>query len=158
MSGDDRRAWTVNSDLAGGGLLVVIATLALVYARDATFNVWIFPRITATFLAVVGGGLVVKGWLSPDRLKVFDDRSGATTVLPFALGLIAYGVLFSRAGFLPTTIAAYAAATWVLRRRFTLRSAAISLVIGAAVTLILHQVFTRIFYVSLPRGTWWQGG
>ena len=158
MSGDDRRTWTVNSDLAGGCLLVAIATVALVYARDATFNVWIFPRITASFLAVVGGGLVVKGWLSPDRREVFHDRNGATAVLPFALGLIAYGVLFSRAGFLPTTIAAYAAATWVLRRRFTLRSAAISLVIGAAVTLVLHQIFTRVFYVPLPQGIWWQGG
>ena len=156
MSGDDRRTWTVNTDLAGGGLLVVIATVALVYARDATFNVWIFPRITAIFLAVAGTGLVIKGWLSPDRREVFDGH-GATTVLPFAVGLLAYGVLFSRTGFVPTTIVAYAAATWVLRRRFTFRSAVTSLVISAAITIILHQVFTQVFYVPLPQGTWWEG-
>jgi hypothetical protein len=157
VSGDTGRTWTVNSDLAGGGLLVVIAAVALVYARDATFNVWIFPRITAIVLAILGTGLLIKGWLSPDRRKVFDDQ-GATTVLPFAVGLIVYGVLFSRVGFVPTTIVTYAAATWVLRRRFTLRSAAISLVIGTVITLVLYQVFTRVFYVPLPEGTWWQGG
>jgi hypothetical protein len=159
MSGDDDRptTWTVNSDLAGGGLLVAIATVALVNARDATFNVWSFPRFTAIFLAILGTGLMIKGWLSPDRRRIFDGH-GATTVLPFAVGLIAYGVLFSRAGFVPTTIVAYAAATWVLRRRFTLRSAAISLVIGGAITLVLHQVFIHVFYVPLPDGTWWQSG
>ncbi len=31
-------------------------------------------------------------------------------------------------------------------------------VISAAITIILHQVFTRIFYVPLPQGSWWQGG
>jgi hypothetical protein len=157
MSGDDRRMLTVNADLVGGGMLVVIAAVALLSARDATFNVWIFPRVTAVFLAVMGTGLVIKGWIAPDRREVLDRRSAATTVLPFAVGLIVYGVLFSRAGFVPTTIALYAAATWVLRGRFTFRSAVISLVIGAAFTLILHQVFTRVFYVPLPSGTWWQG-
>lgn len=157
MSGDDRRTRTVNTDFVGGALLVAIATVALVYAREATFNVWIFPRITAIFLAVVGGGLVVKGWLSPDRREVFHGH-GATTVAAFAVGLLAYGVLFSRTGFVPTTIVAYAAATWVLQRRFTLRSAASSLVISAAITISLHQVFTRVFYVPLPQGSWWQGG
>ncbi len=157
MSGADRRTWAVNTDLTGGGLLVAIATVALVYARDATFNVWIFPRITAIFLAVVGVGLVIKGWLSPDRRELFA-RGGATTVLPFAIGLVVYGVLFSRTGFIMTTIVAYAAATWVLRRRFTIPSAATSLVIGAAITMLLHQLFSRVFYVPLPRGSWWPGG
>jgi len=158
MSGDGRRTWTVNSDLAGGGLLVAIATVALVYARDATFNVWVFPRVTAIVLAVLGTGLVVKGWHSPDRREVFTNRHGATMVVSFAVGLVSYGVLFARAGFVPTTIVAYAAATLALRRRRTLRSAAISLVVGTAITLVLYQVFTRVFYVPLPWGTWWQGG
>jgi len=157
VSGDDRRMLTVNTDLAGGGLLVAIAAIALLAAREATFNVWIFPRVTAVFLAVIGTGLLIKGFVKPDYREVLDRRHAAATVLPFAVGLIVYGVLFSRVGFLPTTIVLYAAATWVLRRQFTLRSAVVSLAIGAAFTLFLHQVFTRVFYVPLPRGTWWQG-
>ena len=51
--------------------------VALLSARDATFNVWIFPRVTAVFLAVMGTGLVIKGWIAPDRREVLDQRSAA---------------------------------------------------------------------------------
>ena len=157
MKGSDRRMLTLNTDLIGGGLLVAIAAVALLFARDATFNVWIFPRVTAACLAVVGTGLVIKAFVRPERREVLERRIALTSVLPFAAGLIAYGVLFSRAGFLPTTIVLYAAATWVLQRQFTLRSAALSLVVGAVFSLILYQVFTQVFYVPLPNGSWWQG-
>lgn len=155
MKGSDRRMLTLNTDLAGGGLLVAIAAVALLFARDATFNVWIFPRVTAACLAVVGTGLVIKAFVAPRRREVLERRIALTSVLPFAAGLIAYGVLFTRAGFLPTTIVLYAAATWVLRRQFTLRSAALSLIVGAAFSVILYQVFTQVFYVPLPSGSWW---
>ena len=155
MKGSDRRMLTLNTDLAGGGLLVAIAAVALLFARDATFNVWIFPRVTAACLAVVGTGLVIKAFVAPERREVLERRIALTSVLPFAAGLIAYGVLFTRAGFLPTTIVLYAAATWVLRRQFTLRSAALSLIVGAAFSVILYQVFTQVFYVPLPSGSWW---
>lgn len=157
MKGNDRRMLTLNTDLAGGGLLVAIAAVALLFARDATFNAWIFPRVAAACLAVIGTGLVIKAFVAPERREVLERRTALTTVLPFAAGLIAYGVLFSRAGFLPTTIVLYAAATWVLRRQFTLRSAVLSLLVGAVLSVILHQVFTHVFYVPLPSGSWWQG-
>ena len=151
----ERRMITVNTDLAAGGLLVSIAAVALLAARDGTFSVWIFPRVAATALAVIGVRLLLKSFTGPDRREIVDRRSALTSVLPFAVGLVAYGVLLPRAGFLPTTIVLYAAATWVLKREFTLRSAMSGLAIGTALTLFLHQVFTRLFYVPLPGGTWW---
>jgi hypothetical protein len=147
----------VNTDLVAGGFLVAIGVVALLAARGATFNVWIFPRVTASVLALIGSGLLVKGLTAPDRREVIDRHAAWTTVLPFAVGLILYGVLFSRAGFVPTTIVFYSAATWVLRRQFTFRSAAVSLLIGTAFTLCLYQLFTRAFYVPLPSGTFWVG-
>ena len=71
---DDRRMLTVNTDLAGGAMLVAIAVVALLAAREATFNVWVFPRVTAVFLAVVGTGLLVKGFITPDYREVLDLR------------------------------------------------------------------------------------
>ena len=149
------RMLIVNADLAGGGLLLGIALVALVLARGGTFQVWIYPRVVAGFLAIMGLGLLVKAFVRPQYVEVFDKRTAATTVLPFAVGIVVYGLLFSRAGFVPTTIVMYGAAMFVLRGRFTLRSAAFSLAVGAVFTLILHQVFTRTFFVPLPRGTWW---
>ena len=149
------RALTLNSDLVGGILLVAVAAVALAFARGATFHVWIYPRVTAVCLALIGAGLALKGLIAPERVEVMDPHDGAATVLPFAVGLIAYGVLLPQAGFVPTTIVLYAAATWVLRSQFTLRSALVSLGIGVAFTLVLHQVFTRVFYVPLPGGSWW---
>jgi hypothetical protein len=157
VKGNDRRMLTLNTDLVGGGLLVAIAAVALLSARDATFNVWIFPRVAATCLAAIGAGLVIKAFVTPERRAIIDRRMAVTTLLPFAGGLIAYGVLFTRAGFLPTTIVLYAAATWVLRQKFTFRSAALSLAIGTVFSVILHQVFTQVFYVPLPIGSWWGG-
>jgi hypothetical protein len=150
-----RRMLTVNADLAGGSLLLVIAAVGLIYARGATFNVWIFPRVAAVSVGIIGAGLLAKGLVAGERRAVLDAHTAVTTVLPFAAGIVAYALLFSRAGFVPTTIVLYAAATWVLRRQFTIRSAVISVVIGAAFTLILHGVFTRVFYVPLPEGSWW---
>ena len=157
MKRDDQRMLTLNVDLAGGVLLMAIAAVALLFARDGTFNVWIFPRVTAACLAIVGTGLMIKAFVRPERRGVLERQIALTSVLPFAAGLTAYGILFTRAGFLPTTIVLYAAATWVLQRQFTLRSAVVSLIVGATFSLILYQVFTQVFFVPLPSGSWWSG-
>jgi hypothetical protein len=149
------RILSVNADLVGGGLLLAVGVIALIYARGATFNVWIFPRVAAVSLVIIGAGLLVKGSVTPERRELLDAQTAVTTVLPFAAGIVAYALLFSRVGFVPTTTVLYAAATWVLRREFTVRSAIVSLAIGAAFTLVLHGVFTRVFYVPLPEGSWW---
>lgn len=146
----------LNADLWGGGVLLLVAAVGLLLARGDGGNAWVFPRAVSGVLAVLGVGLVVKGLVTRVRSDVVERRAALVTVLPFAVGLIAYYFLLPRLGFVVTTIAAYAAATVALRGRITPRSAALGLLLGTVLALGLYQVFREIFTVPLPFGEWWE--
>jgi hypothetical protein len=151
-----RAAPRVNSDLWGGLFLLAFGAGGVLLAGGSNPNVWGFPRVLSVLLLLFGAGLLVKGLVRPDRREIVTARTAAGTVAPFMLGLVAYWVLLDRLGFIATTILLYATATWVLRRRFTLPAALLSLAVAAALTLAVYQLFANWLFVPLPVGSWWE--
>jgi Tripartite tricarboxylate transporter TctB family len=145
----------VNTDLWGGLAMAGFGALGLALS-GANFRVWIFPRVACVLLLLFGGGLVIKGFRSPDRRDVIKRYNATHVVGPFIAGLIAYYYLFPRLGFIVSTIVCYSLATWVLWRRFTLRSALLSVAMATVLTLALFQIFRQIFNVPVPVGSWLQ--
>lgn len=158
-SGEERgptRTLTVNADLVGGIVMAVFGTIGLAAATGGTFNIWVFPRFNSVVVLLMSAGLIVKGIARSSRDEFLDRRAAVTMVLPFAAGFVAFFFLFTRLGFIATTILLYGAATYVLRRKRGFWTLVTSLALGAVLTMILYSVLKGVFYVPFPEGTWWE--
>lgn len=133
---------------------ILIAALAWTQARKFPFQDLqsglgpaFFPCLLLIALVVLGSGSVLYGFLSrvEDAEKKGEEAPGRFTALLIFAFLVAYGISFSRAGFLVSTFAFLAVVMIILKIKWWL-----TLVVAGLLTGILQVVFATFFKVPLP--------
>lgn len=145
----------VNSDLIGGitGLLLAIAFWL---ARENNWSFWsaVFPNVIIIIIAVLSAILLLKAWLAPAMLPLFQEGSRTKMVVTAVL-LIAWSFAFSRLGTLTSSFIGFVVLALYLSRG-TAKLGARELLVGSVIVVtelaIFYFLFTRVLHVPLPRG------
>lgn len=139
--------------LIGFAVMVALATRSFPEMPGQNYGPALFPRILAAGLAVCGVVLVRSGLRdrASQPLLALDDwaRSGrglSALALTIA-GLLFYIVASEQLGFIPTAFLMVATVMIRLRGRWIS-----SLLIAAAVVLVVHRIFYGLLLVPLPWG------
>ena len=148
-----RRAW--NTDLIGGGLgLLLAATFWL--ARESNWSFWsaVFPNVIIIIIAALGALLLLKGFVRPAVLPVFQDGS-RTRMVVAAVALLAWGFAFSWLGTLASSFLGFAGLALYLAAdsvRLDAKTLLLGALVIAAELAVFYFLFVRVLHVPLPRG------
>ena len=144
-----------NSDLWAGGIGLALS-VAFWFSIDEEIGRLsiMFPKAMIGIMALISILLLFKGFLKAERLDLFTVGSNRRV---FITGLLffAWGIAISYLGFFVSSVLAILAQVCFLalaRRRLTLSSVALWLVIAAGEVAFFYLVFTRLLQVPLPEG------
>lgn len=145
----------LNTDLIGGSLGLFLAG-SFWLARESNWSFWsaVFPNVIIVIIAALSLMLLLKGFLRPAMLPVFEDGNRTRMVVASVL-LLAWGFAFSWLGAVASSfiafavLAAYLAADTV---RFDARTLLLGAVVIAAEIAVFYFLFVRVLHVPLPRG------
>ena len=144
-----------NSDLWAGWIgLALSAAFWFSIDEEITRLSIMFPKAMIGIMALISILLLFKGFLKAERLDLFTVGSNRRV---FITGLLffAWGIAISYLGFFVSSVLAILAQVCFLalaRRRLTLSSVALWLVIAAGEVAFFYLVFTRLLQVPLPEG------
>ena len=113
-----------------------------------------FPKAMIAIMALISILLLVKGILKAERQNLFNVGSNRR-ILVTALLFFIWGVAISYVGFFVSSVLAILAQAWYLalaRRKVTLPTLALWLVIAAGEVAFFYLIFTRLLHVPLPEG------
>lgn len=147
------------NDAVFGVVLIVFAIAVIAYSQTfprlhgQDYGPDLFPVIIGAGLILFGGILVGRGWIhrtTQPLMAIGDwaqDRSNVTNVA-LLIGSVIFYILFSEwLGFIPT---AFAIQALLLVRLGS--SLALSVVIAAVATMVIHTLFAKFLLVPLPWG------
>jgi hypothetical protein len=144
-----------NSDLWAGGIGLALSA-AFWFSIDEEIGRLsiMFPKAMIGIMALISILLLFKGFLKAERLDLFTVGSNRRV---FIIGLLffAWGIAISYLGFFVSSVLAILAQVCFLalaRRRLTLSSVVLWLVIAAGEVAFFYLVFTRLLQVPLPEG------
>lgn len=155
MTGD--RQVRVNGEVLSGTLLLALAAVALWGARGAGPSVWLFPRLTASVMAVAALLLLLEGFRKREVTVLWHSWREGLAVLGVAAATMAYALTLRWLGFWLATALLVGGAAYLLqpgRERVTLGR---WLALGLAVGLGFDILFVGVFGVPLPGGILWGG-
>lgn len=139
--------------LIGFAAVVAIATLDFPAMPGQAYGPALFPRLLCAGFALSGALLVASGIRNraTQPLAEFDawarSSRGLSALGVTIGGLVVYILVSEWLGFIPTAFVTVSAIMITLRGRWVS-----SLLISAAVTLLVHQIFYGLLLVPLPWG------
>jgi hypothetical protein len=150
-------------DLLSALALFVIGAISLSEAGTDSRN-WMFPRLaTYVILAVavvllarvVIGAIMQRApdlipWTSEDRRVLVDLLVFGATVVGYVF--VMYGLGFWLASFLMLLLTSL-----YLTLEKTRKNLILAVVVPLAACVVAYVVFLHVFYVPLPKATWWAG-
>ena len=144
-----------NSDLWAGciGLALSVAFWFSIDEEIMSLSI-MFPKAMIAIMALISILLLVKGILKAERQDLFNVGSNRR-VLITALLFFIWGVAISYLGFFVSSVLAILAQAWYLalaRRKVTLPTLALWLVVAAGEVAFFYLIFTRLLHVPLPKG------
>jgi hypothetical protein len=144
-----------NSDLWAGciGLALSVAFWFSIDEEIMRLSI-MFPKAMIAIMALISILLLVKGILKAERQDLFNVGSNRR-VLITALLFFVWGVAISYLGFFVSSVFAILAQAWYLalaRRKVTLPTLALWLVVAAGEVAFFYFIFTRLLHVPLPKG------
>jgi hypothetical protein len=144
-----------NSDLWAGciGLALSVAFWFSIDEEIMRLSI-MFPKAMIAIMALISILLLVKGILKAERQDLFNVGSNRR-VLITALLFFIWGVAISYLGFFVSSVLAILAQAWYLalaRRKVTLPTLALWLVVAAGEVAFFYLIFTRLLHVPLPKG------
>jgi hypothetical protein len=144
-----------NSDLWAGciGLALSVAFWFSIDEEIMRLSI-MFPKAMIAIMALISILLLVKGILKAERQDLFNVGSNRR-VLITALLFFVWGVAISYLGFFVSSVLAILAQAWYLalaRRKVTLPTLALWLVVAAGEVAFFYFIFTRLLHVPLPKG------
>ena len=144
----------VNTDFVTGIVGLAITALFWFARGDIGMLSAIFPNAILLFMLVFSLALLVKGFIRPELLAVFEgerlDRIAVVGVLLFAwvLGIRYLGfIVSSTLAFLLITL--YMAR---MNRKVSVVNAGVWLGIIVVEVVVLYLIFSRVLFVPLPEG------
>ena len=144
-----------NSDLWAGciGLALSVAFWFSIDEEIMRLSI-MFPKAMIAIMALISILLLIKGILKAERQDLFNVGSNRR-VLITALLFFIWGVAISYLGFFVSSVLAILAQAWYLalaRRKVTLPTLALWLVVAAGEVAFFYLIFTRLLHVPLPKG------
>jgi len=146
---------SANSDLWAGCIgLALSAAFWFSIDEEITRLSIMFPKAMIGIMALISILLLFKGFLKAKRMELFNVGSNRRVIITGLL-FFAWGIAISYLGFFVSSVLAIIAQVCYLasaRRRLTLPSVALWLVIAASEVAFFYLIFTRLLQVALPEG------
>ena len=144
-----------NSDLWAGCIgLALSAAFWFSIDEEITRLSIMFPKAMIGIMALISALLLFKGFLKAERMELFNVGSNRRVIITGLL-FFAWGIAISYLGFFVSSVLGILAQVCYLasaRRRLTLPSVALWLVIAASEVAFFYLIFTRLLQVPLPEG------
>jgi hypothetical protein len=144
-----------NSDLWAGCIgLALSAAFWFSIDEEITRLSIMFPKAMIGIMALISTLLLFKGLLKAERMELFNVGSNRRVIITGLL-FFAWGIAISYLGFFVSSVLGILAQVCYLasaRRRLTLPSVALWLVIAASEVAFFYLIFTRLLQVPLPEG------
>ena len=125
---------------------------------------WAFPLLANYVIFLVAVILLVQFLVSlvrkkmPDLLQFSDeDRYSAIDVLVFLVIVLAFMFVMGGLGFWPSSLIMLILASLYLTLDKTRRSVTIAAIVPFGICVSAYLIFTYVFYVPFPEGTWLAG-
>lgn len=137
-----------------GGALLVFGVALLTYSINRSTpgemaqNPYFFPVAILTIWCVLSGVLLAQSISSESDSRL--EKSDLSALLKIVATVIASAVLFSRVGFVLSSIITVVAVLGVMRYR----NLVVSVILVVTFPVALWYVFTRILNVPLPTSPW----
>ena len=151
-------------DVLAALVLFVIGAVALTQAGADPMN-WAFPLMTTYFILFAAAVLAVRVVFAavaahaPDIVRMSaEDRIVARDVFWFLLISLGYLLIMYRLGFWPASFLMLSLASLYLTLDKTRRNLRLAVVVPLAISVVAYIVFEYLFYVPVPRATWWPLG
>ena len=144
-----------NSDLWAGciGLALSVAFWFSIDEEIMRLSI-MFPKAMIGIMALISILLLIKGILKAERQDLFNVGSNKRVIIT-ALLFFVWGIAISYLGFFVSSVLAILAQAWYLalaRRKVTLPTLALWLVVAAGEVAFFYLIFTRLLHVPLPEG------
>ena len=144
-----------NSDLWAGciGLALSVAFWLSIDEEIMRLSI-MFPKAMIAIMALISILLLIKGILKAEHQDLFNVGSNRRVIIT-ALLFFVWGVAISYLGFFVSSVLAILAQAWYLalaRRKVTLPTLALWLVIATGEVAFFYFIFTRLLHVPLPEG------
>jgi len=144
-----------NSDLWAGCIGLALSAAFWFSIDEEIMRLSImFPKAMIAIMALISILLLIKGILKAERQDLFNVGSNRR-VLITALLFFVWGVGINYLGFFVSSVLAILAQAWYLalaRRKVTLPTLALWLVVAAGEVAFFYLIFTRLLHVPLPEG------
>lgn len=153
----------LDRDFLAGLVLLFVGTVAWAQSGSDPMN-WVFPRL-ATYLilaiAAVLVGRVVLGAVAkhvPDVISAnSEDRTAFVDVLLFLLIVLGFLFVMYGLGFWLASLVMLSLTSIRLTQDKTPRNIGLALVAPLATCIVAYFIFQHVFYVPVPRASWWAG-
>ncbi|BEQ13544.1 tripartite tricarboxylate transporter TctB family protein [Desulfoferula mesophila] len=153
-----KQARLLNSDLIVGSFSLGLAALAYFNTRHLSKLGGVFVDYVLWAMMILGGIIVIKGFIKPERIRFFDSAIERNNVAIGVCILLLYLIFLPLAGFLASSYAFYFCFNLYLAdERFTTKNILFSALLTAAVVTAFYFIFKEFLGVPLPVSSWFSG-
>lgn len=145
---------TVNADFFSGLVGLIVAAVFWLSIEEISWLSIRFPQYLVGIIVLLSLVLLVKGWLQPDKLAVFNDGNNQRIVVTGA-SLFVWCIAINWIGFYVSSVMIISFMVWYLaraRRQVSVKILCLWVAIIAVKVGLFYLVFNKLLYVPLPRG------
>lgn len=145
---------TVNADMLSGVVGLIIAAVFWFSIEDISWLSIRFPEYLIAIIVVLSVVLLIKGWLRPARMTVFNDGNNPRIIVTGG-SLFLWCLAIHHIGFYVSSVLIITFLAWYLakaRREVTLKTICLWMLMIAVKVGFFYLIFTRLLYVPLPKG------
>lgn len=144
----------VNADVLSGVMGLAIATVFGLAMEDGSWLSTWFPKYLIGLIVVLSTILVIKGWIKPERLPIFNDGDNRRILITAAV-LFCWCAAIKFIGLYVSSVVIITFMVWYLakaRRQVTVQAMCIWLLIITIKVGLFYLVFSRLLFVPLIKG------
>jgi len=144
----------LNSDFIVGFFSLLLAALFWFFTRDLSVLGGLFVNYVLVILTILGLLVTIKGFVKPERIRLFESVVERNNVLIGTGILLGYLIILPFVGFLPSSFLFFLVMTVYLGEdRFTTRNIVQSALLSAVVVTLFYLIFKHVLEVPLPKGS-----
>ncbi len=144
-------------------VLFFIGTVSLAKAGADLMN-WVFPRLATYLILIIAAVLAARVVFAaivkraPDIISMSaEDRIVFVDVVVFLLIALGYLFVMYGLGFWLSSFLMLSLASIYLTLDKTRKNIGLAVVVPLGACVLAYVIFLHVFYVPLPKATWWPG-
>lgn len=146
----------INADLIISSFTLALAALVYFVTRELSPLGGIFVNYVLIAMGVLSLILLVKAFVKPERVKMFESAIERNNVLTGVVFLGAYLFVLPLVGFLPSSYVFYFCFNLYLSDEKNTKTILQSAFITAVVVTAFYFIFHNFLEVPLPEGSWFE--